>query len=201
MSNDLNPRRKLQKDIDVTTMYNMRAQGMTNKQIAFALGVHPNTIYKYIGRKSEAVKHAEVQNKPPVVNPQPVQIEEVKAPTLIEKARNENAERKKAMEAEKHVIKPDVPSAASTNDVTSVTQAHDAIEHKESEAKPYDGRKSTLRVISQRVSLEGNICKYVVDSESNSLEIIDGTVTGLLDRETLMAFIEELKEIAPMIGV
>lgn len=181
MSSDVtNPRRKLGKDIDVTTMYNMRAEGMTNKQIAFALGVHPNTIYKYIGRMSEAVKHAEVQNKPPVVPEMKiVQPESDKKPqekSLIEKARKENAEKRKEEVVEKKV-ENEMPIA---------------------QIKPQP--KSTLRVISQRVSLEGNICKYVVDSESNSLEITDGTVTGLLDRETLTAFISELIEIAPMIG-
>lgn len=54
------------KKVDAEIMYEMRRQGMTNKQIAEALGVHFTTVYSYIGRMSEAVKHAEVQNKPPV---------------------------------------------------------------------------------------------------------------------------------------
>ena len=56
------------KKVDAEIMYEMRRQGMTNKQIAENLGVHFTTVYSHIGRMSEAVKHAEVQNKPPVID-------------------------------------------------------------------------------------------------------------------------------------
>ena len=63
----MNSLKKSRKNIDAESMYEMRRQGMTNKQIADQLEVHVSTVYANIGRKSEAVKHAEVQNKPPVV--------------------------------------------------------------------------------------------------------------------------------------
>ena len=56
------------KNVDAETMYEMRRQGMTNHQIAKSLDCAVATVYRYIGRKSEAVKHAEVQHKPPVVD-------------------------------------------------------------------------------------------------------------------------------------
>ena len=64
----MNSLKKSRKNIDAEIMYEMRRQGMTNKQIADQLEVHVSTVYSYIGRQSEAVKHAEVQNKPPVVD-------------------------------------------------------------------------------------------------------------------------------------
>lgn len=54
--------------IDSEIMYSLRRQGFTNKQIAKQLDVCVATVYNTIGRMSEAVKHAEVQNKPPVVD-------------------------------------------------------------------------------------------------------------------------------------
>lgn len=53
-----NALKRSRKKVDAEIMYEMRRQGMTNKQIAEALGVHFTTVYSYIGRMSEAVKHA-----------------------------------------------------------------------------------------------------------------------------------------------
>lgn len=63
-----NSLRTSRQKIDAEIMYSLRRQGMTNKQIADNLGVTPTTVYRHIGRMSEAVKHAEVQHKPPVVD-------------------------------------------------------------------------------------------------------------------------------------
>lgn len=76
-------KRKLSKDIDVSTMRSMREQGMTNKQIANALGVAPTTVYRYIGRMSQDVKYAEIQNKPsPIGKAVAAQVEEPKQPSV-----------------------------------------------------------------------------------------------------------------------
>lgn len=57
------------KKINAEIMYELRRQGMTNKQIADTLGCHYTTVYDYIGKRSQAVANAEAQNKPPVVDP------------------------------------------------------------------------------------------------------------------------------------
>ena len=57
-------KRKLSKDLSMSELLELRAEGMTNKQIAEQLGVSVSTVYNYIGRRSQAVKYAEVQNKP-----------------------------------------------------------------------------------------------------------------------------------------
>lgn len=64
MQNSLRSRKKLNAEI----MYDMRRQGMSNKQIAENLGISVSTVYDHIGKKSMAVRHAEEQNKPPVVD-------------------------------------------------------------------------------------------------------------------------------------
>lgn len=45
------PLRRLGQDVDIHTMYHMRDQGMSNKEIAQALGVSYATVYKYIGKQ------------------------------------------------------------------------------------------------------------------------------------------------------
>lgn len=63
-----NPLRTSKKKIDSEIMYEMRRQGMTNNAIAKNLGVAVKTVYNHIGKMSYAVKNAEAQNKPPVVD-------------------------------------------------------------------------------------------------------------------------------------
>lgn len=43
--------RKLSSDIDLDTLYSMRRQGMNNQEIADALGVSLNTVYRHIGKQ------------------------------------------------------------------------------------------------------------------------------------------------------
>lgn len=49
-------KRKLSKDLSMSELLELRAEGMTNKQIAEQLGVSVSTVYNYIGRRSQAVK-------------------------------------------------------------------------------------------------------------------------------------------------
>ena len=167
--------RKLYRDIDVTTMYNMRADGMTNKQIANALGVCPATVYRYIGKKSQAVKRAEVQKKPPVIKPKLTQGEDgIKRDenglTMVEAAKLYNEERKKKeAEKEKKAIAPELKGT------------------------------SSLRIVSTRIKLAGNLCEYVVDKESDSIEISGTVLNGMLDRASLEALIAELQDIKGVI--
>ena len=57
-------RKKLSHEISISEMLTMRQEGLTNKQIAERLDISVSTVYQYIGRRSEAVKHAAVQRKP-----------------------------------------------------------------------------------------------------------------------------------------
>lgn len=53
--------------IDTNVMRELRRQGMSNKQIAEKMKVSISTVYRCIGRKSQAQKYAEVQRKADVV--------------------------------------------------------------------------------------------------------------------------------------
>lgn len=50
------PQRRLGLDVDVSTLYDMRAQGLSNTEIASALGVSLGTVYKYIGKQGGWMK-------------------------------------------------------------------------------------------------------------------------------------------------
>lgn len=155
------------KKVDAEIMYEMRRQGMTNKQIAESLGVHFTTVYSHVGRMSEAVKHAEVQNKPPVID-RPADDKLVKTePEMLKIMADE-----KPASAEKPPFRP-----------CSVRTA----EEKAAKEKP-----QLLKLEFAQYTMRGSLCQYVVDTSDLSVELMNGVVTGLLDDETISRFIDEL---------
>lgn len=162
------------KKVDAEIMYEMRRQGMTNKQIAENLGVAISTVYTNIGRMSEAVKHAEVQNKPPVID-RPVDDKLVKTePEMLKIMADE-----KPASAEKPPFRP-----------CSVRTA----EEKAAKEKP-----QLLKLEFAQYTMRGSLCQYVVDTSDLSVELMNGVVTGLLDDETIGRFIDELAQVRDML--
>jgi len=156
----MNSLTKSRKKIDAEIMYEMRRQGKTNLQIAKALEVHPSTVYNYIGRMSEAVKHAEVQNKPPVVD----------------KPKTET----RVMSAEAD-FKPFVP--------------------KPKEVEGQAVKKPLLAILSAKYTMQGEMCQYIIDTSAGTVEMAEGNsmVTGILDKQTIRRFIEELEQVDEML--
>ena len=66
------PNRKLSKDVDMTTLYSMRDQGMSNQEIADTLGVSYVTILRYIGKNPNRAKRSTSVRKANPTNPDPV---------------------------------------------------------------------------------------------------------------------------------
>lgn len=62
--------RKLTSDIDLETLYSMRRQGMNNQEIADALGVSLNTVYRHIGKQPSELRKSGIRAKA-VFQPQP----------------------------------------------------------------------------------------------------------------------------------
>lgn len=155
MQNSLRSRKKLNAEI----MYDMRRHGMSNKQIAENLGIAVSTVYDHIGKKSMAVRHAEEQNKPPVVDV-PV------ANTAVISAENG--------------FKPFMPEA-----VTLSPPAN----------------KPLLAVVSAKYTMQGELCQYTIDTSAGTVELVEGAsmVTGMLDRDTIRRFIEELEQVSDML--
>ena len=191
--------RRIAKDIDTSVIFSMREQGMSNKQIADKLGVSCSTIYRYAGRKSQQVKYAEVQNKPcPVPNPvnyipntDPFQYRVNRDGTICILPEEPQKVDVPEPVAEMEPITP-VPDYTIES---TVSESAVAMSIPESKIEPI------LKVVSTRSTLEGYLCKYIVDTSSGSVEMSDGTISGLLDRETIARFIRELKEIAKMLDI
>lgn len=181
MSYDLNPRRRLSMDVDISTMLSMRQKGMTNKQIATSLDISPTTVYRYIGKMSTAVKVAEMHGKPvsSVIPESKVQ----PTPTLVPDKKPQIIETKKP-EPEK--VEPVTPKETAEPKPVEMPETPAVEEPKK------------LRVISSRLTLQGNLCKYVVDTDADSIEIDGGVLNGLLDKTNLFALIDELNEIKHM---
>lgn len=166
-------KRSLKLDVDIQTLRSMREQGMTNKQIANNLGISVSTVYRYIGRKSQQVKYDEIQNKPcPVPNP---------TGFLAEK------------NAEEPVVE-DVQSVIEETVAEPVEGIKEATFEESEEAEPV--KKTLLTVLNSKVKLQGSLCNYEIDSESGSIEMTDGIITGLLDQVTVERFLSELREVA-----
>lgn len=179
-----NPKRKLSKDIDISTMRSMREMGMSNKQIADALGVGPTTVYRYIGRKSQDVKYAEIQNKPsPIARSASACMDELDRQIEIADAPlpTNDSNAAPAVAEEQNTALP--PLSKPTYTAPSIT-----------------GSEPLLRVISTRSTLQGSLCNYIVDSDTGTIEMTDGLISGLLDRETVQRFIAELQEASKLIG-
>ncbi len=166
--------RKLLRDMDVSTLRQMRMEGMTNKQIATSLGVSVSTVYNYIGRMSEDVKYAEVQRKPaPVRFFQEAAIDEF-APVV---------------------------ALAQPQEEDEMQQTRTPTPYEPPQPRP---KTSMLQIVSAKYELNGQICRYQVNTGAKTVELMDGSkggiVTGLLDTTTLPLFIAELQEIAEIIG-
>ena len=167
--------KSLKNEVSVSELLHMREQGMTNKQIASSLDVSVNTVYRYIGRKSEAVKRAAVQGKPCPV-PNPLHLEEEKP--AIERAMKE--EKKVEKPAQKVVEGPQIRSS-----------------------EQYETNLPVLKE-RRIVELQGDYCVYEVDTGDKSVIMKNGEesalVTGMLDKESLGLFIRELMQIHRLLG-
>lgn len=277
-----NPKRTIKMDVNVEEIYRMRSEGMTNEQIANALGISVSSVYRYAGRMSEAVKHAEVQNKPcPIPDPikfTPVKEEEpkpepkeaeqkspkkdehfsfttdrfgnvisisprntmdeklslfsktlvdleetkkevqaaqeTKVPQLSGKERRKlEREKRKQEEMEKQKkeqeeIKMEGRVMQSTFNAVEEAEKKindDAIEHystpRNSGRYPAETQPNLFEVLSTRTVLKGSLCNWIVDTESGSIEMTDGVLSGLLDKDSLKRYMDELNAVAEMLGV
>ena len=56
-----------------------------------------------------------------------------------------------------------------------------------------------LKVLHTIATLEGAVCKYVVNTETGMVEIKEGLLTGVLDRSIIQDIIDELLDVKKML--
>ena len=78
--------RSILKDIDLDTLYEMRRNGMNNREIGDALGVSYVTVYKYIGAQPKELKKKR-ESYPRTKQPKPVAVAEEAQPCICVKNR------------------------------------------------------------------------------------------------------------------
>ena len=172
----MNSLKRSRKKVDAEIMYEMRRQGMTNKQIAENLGVSVSTVYATIGRLSESVKHAEVQGKPPVVDSPMVTEENGFLPF---------ANKEPAFAPPPAAQKPPfLPCSARV-----------------AEEKAQEKKKPLLTVLSAKYTMQGELCQYTIDTNAGTVEMVEGVslVSGMLDKTTIRRFILELEQVDEML--
>ena len=153
---------RLSKDIDISVLRQLRADGLTNKRIAERVGCSVSTIYRYLGKKSFDVANAAAQNKPS---------------PIIENVKIESAPKPKesvAYETPIRIVPKLDPPETSVPKLTLIDE-----------------------IIIRNMS--GILCKYKINDGTGDIEMYDGVVTGLLDRDSLSVFIDELQEIKKML--
>lgn len=178
-------RKALKEEVSISELLYMREQGMTNKAIAESLGVHVNTIYRYIGRRSQAVKYAEVQGKAcPIPNPTNVIAEEKEKEPVSQ-----------AQEVKK--VYMNVKPVKEENQVPAVVHAP---------AASADSYQPPLPILKERriVEMQGEFCVFEVDTGDKTIVMKDrdgdtALVTGLLDMESAGKFIRELMKLYSML--
>ena len=80
------PNRRLSKDVDMTTLYSMRDQGMSNQEIADTLGVSYMTILRYIGKNPNRAKRSTSVRKANPTNTDPVSTKKYDQPDTVKEA-------------------------------------------------------------------------------------------------------------------
>lgn len=211
-------KKALRNDERVQKMLELRKQGLTNKQIAQEIGCGVSTVYENIGKRSMDVRKAAEQNKPSPVpeekKPEPIKAEipviaETKPIETVDakdidwrKAAEQNKKTidelnakkfdntKDAIEAVKHLINPDIPSAVDDTPV-------------------YETPKRKLGTLSIRkevriLELDGVACNYRVNTGTGDIELVSfddraSLVEGLLDKSNLDAMIGELQMIRTLL--
>lgn len=173
----------MKRELSVSELLQLREEGLSNKQIADRLEISVTTVYQWIGRRSQAVKHAAVQNKPcPIPNPMNI------VPVVQKEKGPEKAKEEMPMfQEEKPVQSTDLPA----------TQPM--------QRDPY---RPTLPVLKRReiVDLQGTFCCFRVDTGDLTVEMTDSEgessalINGLLDKESLGLFIRELMQVHTMLS-
>lgn len=160
---------------DVATMRKLREEGLTNKKIAERMGISVSSVYRHIGRKSQDVKYAEVQNKP-----SPIKTEFKFDSASLMVVHDIDIPKKEVIEELKEETPVVVDSAIDI-----------PVEEKEDDVVM---ESSLLQILSTRMILKGSLCNFTVDSETGTIEMSDGIMTGILDKDTVDRFISELNE-------
>lgn len=188
---------------DIATMRKLREEGLTNKKIAERMGISVSSVYRHIGRKSQDVKYAEIQNKPSPIKTEfkydsssltvvhDVDIPKEEAVEAIkEKNANESAVTNNNLESENTAANNNLES----ENVAASTNAIDIPVEEEKEEDVVVESSNLLQVLSTRMELKGSLCNFTVDSKSGTIEMADGVMSGILDRDTVIRFIAELSE-------
>lgn len=185
-------RHRLDSDVDVSVLRALREEGMTNKQIANYVGCSISTVYNYIGKRSMDVRKAEEQNKPC-----PVAAFDHRNSEVIGKVESID----KTDGGLKVTVRTAVPEPYFDPPVPP-EEISNMIEPKQEDI-PMNEATPLLKVVREVriLDLDGCLCGYHVDPCSGDVTFRGDIISGMLDRQSLDTFIQELTEIKKMLEV
>lgn len=170
-------RRTLSKDISLSELKQLRSEGLTYDEIAKRLDISKNTVARHL-------KGVAIEEKQP---------------------RNDSSKLRVDIPYRPHEAVMDIPWEKANEIITPYSE--DAIvTHPESTkhaleelAKKFN--PSTLKMTKEIIQwkFEGALCNYNVDKNTGEIEMVNGAICGLLDKNTISKFIAELNEIQQLL--
>ena len=164
-------RRTLTKDISISELKQLRSEGLTYNQIAKRLDVSENTVWRYLH------KEGMTQNDEPKKDSSPkIKVEIPYRP------------KEPVMEIPWHEPTP----AKFEKDIVILPDQ----ERKKRVLEEF-AKTSTLKLTEEIIKwkFEGVLCNYKVNKTTGEIEMVEGAISGLLDRNTISKFIAELEEL------
>lgn len=164
-------RRALSKDISISELKQLRSEGLTYNQIAKRLDISENTVWRYLHKSGMT------------------QIDEPKKDSSP-KIKVEIPYRPKEQIMDIPYNNP-VPAKFEKDIVILSDQ-----ERKKRDLEAF-AKTSTLKLTEEIIKwkFEGVLCNYKVNKTTGEIEMVEGAISGLLDRNTISKFIAELEEL------
>ena len=164
-------RRTLTKDISISELKQLRSEGLTYNQIAKRLDVSENTVWRYLHKEGMTQNDEPKKDSSPKIK---VEIPYRPKEQIMDIPWNEPVPAKFEKDI---VILPDQ-------------------ERKKRVLEEF-AKTSTLKLTEEIIKwkFEGVLCNYKVNKTTGEIEMVEGAISGLLDRNTISKFIAELEEL------
>ena len=175
-------RRALSKDISISELKQLQSEGLTYNQIAHRLDISESTVWRYLHKESMTQNDEPKKDSSPKIK---VEIPYRPKEQIMDIPYN-------------NPVPPVCKSNEDTKDTedtiaTRIKSTKRAIDELANKLNSCSTLKLTEEIIKWK--FEGVLCNYKVNKTTGEIEMVEGAISGLLDRNTISKFIAELQEL------
>lgn len=172
-------RRTLTKDISISELKQLRSEGLTYNQIAKRLDVSENTVWRYLHKEGMTQNDEPKKDSSPKIK---VEIPYRPKEQIMDIPYN-------------NPVPPVFEYNKDTKDTiaTHIKSTKRAVDELAKKLNSCSTLKLTEEIIKWK--FEGVLCNYKVNKTTGEIEMVEGAISGLLDRNTISKFIAELEEL------